>query len=127
MLGFNVLFIFKNVTQVILQIVLFSSLLENCDCSVSHVQVLGGSLSPPFNVDILQPSGMFVLKRDQLANHQPVVTSGNESQDVSDEQRGLGDIQRIVTILRAQGVGVVEDEWDEDEYDIDDIDPEFAL
>ncbi|KAK7374193.1 hypothetical protein VNO80_07620 [Phaseolus coccineus] len=94
---------------------------------VSHVQVLGGSLSPPFNVDILQPSGMFVLKRDQLANHQPVVTSGNESQDVSDEQRRLGDIQRIVTILRAQGVGVVEDDWDEDEYDIDDFDPEFAL
>jgi len=84
-------------------------------------------LSPPFNVEILEPSGMFVLKRDQLANHQPVLTSGNESEDASEEPRIMRDIQRIVTILRAQGVGVLEDEWDDEEYDIDDFDPEFAL
>ncbi|CAJ1816717.1 unnamed protein product [Sphenostylis stenocarpa] len=94
---------------------------------VSHVQVLGGSLSPPFSVNILQPSGMFVLKRDQLANHQPVVKSGNESEDVSVEPRGMRDYQQIVTIMRGQVVGFVEDEWDEEEYDIDDFDPEQAF
>ncbi|KAG4992753.1 hypothetical protein AAZX31_09G243200 [Glycine max] len=93
---------------------------------VSHVQVLGSSLSPPFNVDILQPSGMFVLKRDQLANHQSVVTSGNESQEILAEQRELRDYQHIVTIFRGQALGIVEDEWDEEEYD-DDFDPEYAL
>lgn len=102
-------------------------LTRNCDCSVSHVQVLGGSLSPPFNVDILQPSGMFVLKRDQLADHQPVVTSGNESQEISAEQREVRDFQHIVTILSGQALGIVEDEWDEEEFDVDDFDPEYAL
>ena len=83
-------------------------------------------MSPPFNVDILQPSGMFVLKRDQLANHQSVVTSGNESQEILAEQRELRDYQHIVTIFRGQALGIVEDEWDEEEYD-DDFDPEYAL
>lgn len=38
---------------------------------VSYVQALGSSLSPAFSVDILEPSGMFVLKRDRLANYPP--------------------------------------------------------
>ena len=84
-------------------------------------------MSPPFNVDILQPSGMFVLKRDQLADHQPVVTSGNESQEISAEQREVRDFQHIVTILSGQALGIVEDEWDEEEFDVDDFDPEYAL
>ncbi|XP_027350170.1 F-box protein At4g00755 [Abrus precatorius] len=95
---------------------------------VSYVQVLGGSLSPPFSVEILEPSGMFVLKRDQLANCQPLITSGNESQAISADymQRGLRDFQQIVTILRGHVVGVVEDDWDEDEYEVDDYE-EYAL
>ncbi|XP_014498304.1 F-box protein At4g00755 [Vigna radiata var. radiata] len=78
---------------------------------VSHVQVLGGSLSPPFNVEILQPSGIFVLKRDQLASEEPKI---------------VRDIRRLVTILQARGVGVLE--WDQDDDDdIYDSDPEYAL
>lgn len=70
---------------------------------------------------------MFVLKRDQLADHQPVVTSGNESQEISAEQREVRDFQHIVTILSGQALGIVEDEWDEEEFDVDDFDPEYAL
>ncbi|XP_020219016.1 F-box protein At4g00755 isoform X2 [Cajanus cajan] len=94
---------------------------------VSHVQVLGGSLSPAFNADILDPSGNFVLKRDQMANCQPVITSGNESQEISAEHRGLRDFRNIVTILRGQVVGIGEDDWDEEEYEIDDFEEEYAL
>lgn len=94
---------------------------------VSHVQVLGGSLSPPFSVDILQPSGMFVLKRDQLANYQPSMTSENESGEISAEQRGLRDFRHIVTLLRGQIVGVVDDDWDEEDYEVDDFEEEYAL
>ncbi|KAK7340194.1 hypothetical protein VNO77_20890 [Canavalia gladiata] len=96
---------------------------------VSYVQVLGSSLSPPFSVEILEPSEMFVLKRDQLANCLPPMTSENESQAISADymQRGLGDIQQFVTILRGHVVGVVEDVWDEDEYDVDDFEEEYAL
>ncbi|KAK7394840.1 hypothetical protein VNO78_15381 [Psophocarpus tetragonolobus] len=94
---------------------------------VSHVQVLGGSLSPPFNVDILHPSGMFVLKRDQLANRQSVVTSGNEFQEILADQRGPRDIQQMMIMRRGNLVEIMEDEWDDEEYEIDDLDPEDAL
>lgn len=68
-------------------------------------------MSPPFNVEILQPSGIFVLKRDQLASEEPKI---------------VRDIRRLVTILQARGVGVLE--WDQDDDDdIYDSDPEYAL
>ncbi|RDX83211.1 F-box protein [Mucuna pruriens] len=91
-----------------------------------EMDVLGGSLSPPFNVDILEPSGMFVLKRDQLANYQPVMTSGNESQEILADERGPNDFRQIVTLFREQVVGLMEDDWDEEEYEVDDFDPEYA-
>lgn len=69
---------------------------------------------------------MFALKRDQLAEHQSVVISANESQEISIEHRELRDFQHIMTILCGQALGIVEDEWDEEEYD-DDFDPEYAL
>ncbi|KAK7294996.1 hypothetical protein RJT34_17898 [Clitoria ternatea] len=95
---------------------------------VSYVEVLGGSLSPPFSVDILEPSGVFVLKRDQLANCQPLMTSENDSQAIPAHhmRRGLRDFQHIVTILRGH-IGVVEDDWDEEEYEVDDFEEEYAL
>ncbi|TKY65516.1 F-box protein [Spatholobus suberectus] len=94
---------------------------------VTHVQVLGGSLSPAFNVDNLEASGMFVLQRDRLANYQPVMTSENESQEISAEQGGPREFRQIVPILRGQEVGVVEDDWDEEEYEVDDFEEEDAL
>ncbi|KAK2415104.1 F-box protein [Trifolium repens] len=91
---------------------------------VSYVQAQGIQLSPAFTVDILGPSGMFVLKRDHRANCQPSVTSENESGAMITD----GDFQQIVTILRGHvmGIGPV-DGWDEEEYEIDDFDEDNVL
>lgn len=52
-----------------------------------------------------------MLKRDQLASEEPKI---------------VRDIRRLVTILQARGVGVLE--WDQDDDDdIYDSDPEYAL
>ncbi|PNY13005.1 cyclin-like protein/F-box protein [Trifolium pratense] len=85
---------------------------------VSHVQAQGIQLSPAFTVDILGPSGMFVLKRDHRANCQPSATSEDESGEITTD----GDFQQIVDILRghAMGIGAV-DGWDEEEYEVDDF------
>lgn len=73
---------------------------------------------------------MFVLKSDMLASCQPSATSENESGEVSTGymQRGLRDFQQIVTILRGHVIGVVEDEWDDEDYQYggDDFE-EYAL
>nr|AFK39809.1 unknown [Lotus japonicus] len=94
---------------------------------ISHVQAVGSLLSPAFSVDILEPSGMFVLKCDR--NYQPPATSEEESGANSTDymQRGLRDFQQIVTILRGHVIGVVEDDWDEEEYEADDFEEEYAL
>ncbi|AES80055.1 cyclin-like F-box protein [Medicago truncatula] len=84
---------------------------------VAHVQALGIQLSPAFTVDVLGPSGMFVLKRNHRPNCQPTVTSENESEAIITDRH----FRQIVTILRAQVMGVEPmDGWDEDEYEIDD-------
>jgi len=89
----------------------------NCECSVAHVQALGIQLSPAFTVDILGPSGMFVLKRNHQPNCQPTATSENESEAIITDRN----FRQIVTILRAQVMGVeAMDIWDEEEYDVDD-------
>ncbi|CAI8600853.1 unnamed protein product [Vicia faba] len=85
---------------------------------ISHVQALGIQLSPAFSVDILGPSGMFVLKRDRMANCQPPEPSENESGaalTLADR-----DFQQIVTILRGHVMGVgAMDGWEEEEYEVD--------
>lgn len=58
---------------------------------------------------------MFVLKRDQLARCQFLPTSEN-------------DVPQIATILGEEHlVGVVEHDWDEDEYEVDDFEEGYAL
>lgn len=84
---------------------------------VAHVQALGIQLSPAFTVDILGPSGMFVLKRNHGPNCQPTVTSENQSEAIITDRN----FRQIVNILRAQVMGVeAMDGWDEDEYEVDD-------
>lgn len=81
-------------------------------------------MSPAFSVDILGPSGKFVLKRDHMGNCQPPVTSENESGAALTDR----DFQQIVTILRGHvmGVGAV-DGWEEMEYEVDDFDEDNAF
>ncbi|KAL1360330.1 hypothetical protein HN51_005697 [Arachis hypogaea] len=97
---------------------------------VSYVQVVGCSLSPAFNVEILDPTGRFLLKSDHLARGQTLMAFENEPAGMYDNfmVRGLRDFPQIVTILRGHMGGVVvEDDWDGDEYEVDDIEEEYAL
>lgn len=84
-------------------------------------------MSRAFSVDIMGPSGMFVLKSDC----QPPVPSENESGSISTDyvHRGLRDIQQIVTILHrhAMEVAVEDDDWDEEDYEADDFEADYAL
>ncbi|KAJ7951073.1 F-box protein [Quillaja saponaria] len=87
---------------------------------VSHVQVVGRSLSPAFGVEILDSSGEFILKNDQLL-HCPTKTSlsDNEPNAVSADylQRQVRDLQNIVDLMQ-ENVQIVEPlGWDGDEDD----------
>lgn len=66
------------------------------NCSVSYVQVMGRLLSPTFGVEILEPSGKFVLeiKNNTLVEFQP-----QPSIPSADQLQGrLRDLQHLVYI-----------------------------
>lgn len=69
------------------------------NCSMSYVQVMGRSLSPAFGVEILGPSGNFVLLQNKLVkfHDQPNEPVGNAARLVRSSAR---DLQHIVNILR---------------------------
>lgn len=75
---------------------------------VSYVQVVGQSLSPVFGVEILEPSGKFVLKHDMLCKfHAKSSIPENQHENTDgDLQRHLIDWQHILDML--QGNGVIE-------------------
>ncbi|XP_030457427.2 F-box protein At4g00755 [Syzygium oleosum] len=88
---------------------------------VSHVRVLGRPLSPTFGVDIIEPSGKFVLKalsytKESLPESSPRRISSLEL------QRRVRNLEHILNMLRGN-VRDVEDIWDEGQ---DDSDEEFA-
>ncbi|XP_019413765.1 PREDICTED: F-box protein At4g00755-like [Lupinus angustifolius] len=94
---------------------------------ISYVQIVGCSLSPAYSVEILEPSGRFVLKSDQLARCQPLLPSEEESGAISTDHMpvGLRDFPHIVNILQEHVIGVVEHDWDE--YEVDDFEEEYAV
>ncbi|XP_061339906.1 F-box protein At4g00755-like isoform X2 [Gastrolobium bilobum] len=99
---------------------------------VSYVEVLGRSLSPKFRAEVLDPSGLFVLKSQPLGtseNEYPEIPTDNDDDDDDDEmQTGEIEFRRISNELRAQALGeAVEDDWDEDEYEDEDFEVEYAL
>ncbi|XP_031261383.1 F-box protein At4g00755 [Pistacia vera] len=86
---------------------------------VSHVQIVGRSLSPTFGVDILEPSGKFVLKVNSY-------TKPSECEDSSANpsvslRRSVADLGQIINILRGNVFDGPEYEWGEE----DDSDDEF--
>lgn len=95
---------------------------------ISYVQALGIQLSPAFSVEILDPSGMFVLKRDQRVKCEPHATSDDESGILNENvRRELRDFRRVVNILRGHVMGIgAEDGWDEEDYEDDDFDEDVA-
>ncbi|KAI4328731.1 hypothetical protein L6164_021064 [Bauhinia variegata] len=93
---------------------------------VSHVQVNGRLLLPAFSVEILEPSGNVVLKKDHLATCRPYsILSGNESNAISNGyyvRRQLRDFQQVVNMLQGNVMEVVEDHvWDEEEDEVDEL------
>ncbi|KAF5733007.1 F-box protein [Tripterygium wilfordii] len=91
---------------------------------VSHVQVMGRSLSPAFDVEILKPSGEFALK--VLSYTQPNPPEDSPVTTASSEYllRRVRDLAQIVNMLQGD-VGVHEDyEWEEEDVEADD---EFPL
>ncbi|KAL5565519.1 hypothetical protein UlMin_028683 [Ulmus minor] len=82
---------------------------------ISHVKVLGRSLSPAFGVNVLDPSGQFELKRYQqvteAAQLKSVENKPYANQMVHLVQR-VRDLQQIVNILRENDLEYV---WEDDE------------
>ncbi|XP_058008347.1 F-box protein At4g00755 isoform X2 [Hevea brasiliensis] len=88
---------------------------------VSHVQVVGRPLSPPFSVEILEPSGKFVLK---ASSYTPPLLAENGSCPGPNAyfEGPARDLEQILHLLRGEGV-VVEYDWNEE----DELDDEMAL
>ncbi|KAM7277106.1 hypothetical protein ACFE04_018972 [Oxalis oulophora] len=78
---------------------------------VSHVQILGQSLSPSFNVEILEDSGKFALKAQSYG--QPGLPEDDPG--VQSLYRRVRDLEHILDLLRDHQDGVHEFEYDVEE------------
>ncbi|KAL9435035.1 hypothetical protein AB3S75_021323 [Citrus x aurantiifolia] len=85
---------------------------------VSHVQIMGRSLSPAFGIESPEPSGKFALK--VLSYAQPTPDDPSSIQSAYLRRR----VGQIINILRGNAVDVVEYEWGEED---DESDDEFVL
>ncbi|KAJ7971866.1 F-box protein [Quillaja saponaria] len=97
---------------------------------VSHVQVVGRSLSPAFGVEILEPSGKFVLKNDRLLRCPTQSSlSANEPNAVSADyfQRRVRDLQHIVNLSQGNLEVIEPLEWDGEEDEDADFEEEYAM
>ncbi|XP_050203421.1 F-box protein At4g00755 isoform X2 [Mercurialis annua] len=86
---------------------------------ISHVRAMGRPLSPAFGVEILEPSGKFVLKAQSYEQPKVGENGSCESPDANMEER-VRDLEQIVNLLRGQGV-IVEYEWNEDDESGDEM------
>ena len=109
--------------------------LTNCrklfvNFSISYVQVVGRSLSPTFCVEILEPSGTFVLKNDTQGKfYTPPSLPKNEAHEISDDQlqRGFRYRQHLVNILGGNEYAVeFIDEYESGEEE-DEAEVEYAF
>ncbi|KAJ6872736.1 hypothetical protein NC651_031765 [Populus alba x Populus x berolinensis] len=94
---------------------------------VAHVQVKGRPLSSAFGVEILGPSGKFVLKTLSSAPRSSLPPSLPEDDALYHgvPWHGLADLEQFVNGL---GVGVVDEGWNsEDDEAADEMDDELAF
>lgn len=86
---------------------------------MSHVRVLGRSLAPAFGVEILDPSGNFVLKQYLQADNCPLNLPENKPCSITnfDLERRVRTLQQIVDMFRGNEGGVYPWDVDEDESD----------
>ncbi|GMH21699.1 hypothetical protein Nepgr_023541 [Nepenthes gracilis] len=61
---------------------------------ITHVQVMGRSLSPVFGVEILEPSGKFLLKYDSQARYCPPTSAGGSVETPEGSMLAPGLLQR---------------------------------
>ena len=97
--------------------------------SISYVQVMGHSFSPALRVEILEPSGTFVLKKDMqgMFHTQPGLPE-NEAREIPNNQwqRRIRYLRHFVNILRGNA-NVVEIEEYESGEEEDEAEEEYPL
>ncbi|XP_030932658.1 F-box protein At4g00755-like [Quercus lobata] len=79
---------------------------------MSYVQVMGCSLSPALRVEILEPSGTFVLKKDMQGKfHTQPGLPENEAREIPNDrwQRRIRYLQHFVDILQGNANVVIEE------------------
>ncbi|KAA8520577.1 hypothetical protein F0562_014833 [Nyssa sinensis] len=98
---------------------------------VSHVQVLGQSLFPAFDIEILEPSGKFLLKfcpKDRY-RASPCLLHG-EPWAIPRElpalpsnlvQGNLRHLEQLLNMLHGNELGVEPYEWDDEDNELDDL------
>lgn len=95
-------------------------------CSVSHVQVVGYPLAPALGVEVIDPSGKFVLKHNlQAGNSQPNLPENKPCLiSTAHLERRVRTLEQILEMLRGNEIEyVVADEEDDD----DESEEEFVL
>ncbi|KAM3698620.1 hypothetical protein ACJW31_06G201400 [Castanea mollissima] len=96
---------------------------------ISYVQVVGRSLSPALSVEILEPSGTFVLKKDMQGKfHTQPGLPKNEAREIPNDQwrRRVRYLQHFVDILQGNA-NVVEIEEYESGEEEDGAEEEYPL
>lgn len=94
---------------------------------MAHVQVKGRPLSSAFGVEILGPSGKFVLKTLSSAPQSSLPPSLPEDDALYHgvPLQALADLEQVVNGL---GVGVLDEDWNsEDDEAADEMDDELAF
>lgn len=94
---------------------------------MAHVQVKGRPLSSAFGVEILGPSGKFVLKTLSSAppSSLPPGLPEDDALYHGVPLQGLADLEQVVNGL---GVGVLDEDWNsEDDEAADEMDDELAF
>ncbi|GFS34900.1 hypothetical protein Acr_00g0036690 [Actinidia rufa] len=91
------------------------------DFGVAHVEVLGQSLFPSFDVEILELSGKFVLKYYPLGQNSspPVLPYSQLANSPNLLPENLRDLEQLLNMLNGNAPDLDPYDWDDDDNDID--------
>lgn len=91
---------------------------------VSHVKVMGGSLSPAFDIEILEPSGKFVLKYNPEAFPWMLQSLSEDSNmsPMSSEEEPAEDVDVMGFLLHGYHGGFGPMVWEDDDDEMDEPD-----
>ncbi|PSS24347.1 F-box protein [Actinidia chinensis var. chinensis] len=88
---------------------------------IAHVEVLGRSLFPAFDVEVLEPSGKFALKYYPEAQNRPppVLPYSQHANSPNLLQENLRGLEQLLNILHGNEPDLDPYDWDDDYNDID--------